>query len=123
MVYRKKHVSLIDAFLAFAASLLLSFIIWQAYDPRAVVFFALGLGVAELFVLIRWRVTIACPKCGFDPVLYKKNPQAAADRVKRFMDWRRQDPAAVLNPPPKLPVIMKKKEGAVRRAAVGEKSP
>lgn len=109
-VYRKKHISLFDAILAFVASLLLSFIVWQAYDPRMVVFFALGLGVAELFVLIRWRLTIACAKCGFDPVLYKKNPPAAAERVKRFMEWRRQDPAVLLNPPPKLPTIVKKKE-------------
>lgn len=108
-VYRKRHVSFVDAFLAVVASLTLSLIVWQRLDPRAVMFFALGMSVAELFIVVRWRMTISCPKCGFDPVLYKKNPQAAAERVNRFMKWRREDPLWVLSPPPKLPSVVKKK--------------
>jgi hypothetical protein len=100
LVYRKRHISFVDAILALVASLTLSFSVWQTIDPRAVIFFAFGLGFAEVFVLIRWRMTIVCPKCGFDPVLYKKNPKMASDRVGRFTDWRKQDPLWLPSPRP-----------------------
>lgn len=110
LVYRKKHVSLADVFLAALASALLSLLVWQDLDPRAVMFFALGVGVAEIFVLLRWRLSIACPHCGFDPVLYKKNKPLASERVKQHMDRRREDPLFVLAPPPQLPVVVKRSQ-------------
>lgn len=118
-VYSKRHVSMVDIFLAAFSSVLLSLAIWQDFDPRAVIFFALGLGFAEIFIAIRWRFSIACPHCGFDPVIYKKNPVLAAERVKRFMDQRREDPLMVFSPPPRLPVIVKKADqrtGSVKGA-------
>lgn len=108
-VYRKKHVSVTDAFLALLAGLLLGQIIWQNFDPRAVVFSALGLGLAELFIAFRWRLSIACPHCGFDPVLYKRKPQLAADRVREHFQRRREDPLSVFTPPPKLPVLIRRR--------------
>jgi len=108
-VYRKRHISAFDVFLALVASLLLSFIVWQDFDPRLVIFFALSLVVAELFVVFRWRMSIACPKCGFDPVLYKKKPELAALRVKAHYTERLEDPMSVFAPPPKLPVLIRKK--------------
>lgn len=108
VIYRKKHVSGFDVFLAAVAAALMSLLVWQDLDPRAVVFFALGIGFAEIFVLFRWRLSIACPHCGFDPVMYKKNPKVAAERVKEHVDRRRKDPMSAFTPPPKLPVIVKK---------------
>jgi hypothetical protein len=107
-VYRKRHISALDAFLAAITSLLMSFVIWQTFDPRAALFFAFCLGIGEMFILLRWRLSIACPHCGFDPVLYKKNREAAAERVKTHMRNRRDDPLSIFNPPPKLPVLVKK---------------
>ena len=104
VVYRKRHLSFIDLTLAGSASVLLSFIVWQTLDPRALMFFAFGLGVAELFVQVRWRLSIACPHCGFDPVLYKKNREKAAERVKAFLEIRRDDPMSVFSPL-NLPVV------------------
>jgi hypothetical protein len=108
-VYRKRHISANDVFLSMVVSLLLSFIFWQDFDPRLVVFFALSLVVSELFVVFRWRMSIACSKCGFDPVLYKKNPELAALRVKAHYGERLEDPLSVFAPPPKLPVLIRKK--------------
>lgn len=108
LVYSKKHVSVIDIGLAALAGLLLSVIVWQDFDPRAVVFFSLGLGLAELFIQVRWRLSIPCPHCGFDPVLYKRSPPLAAERVKVHMARRRESPAALFTPAPKIPVIVKK---------------
>jgi hypothetical protein len=107
-VYLHRHVSAPDVLLALAASILLSFVFWQELDPRLLVLFAIGLGIAEVFIVIRWRVSIACPHCGFDPVLYKKSPQLAVSRVKSYMALRREDPMSAFSPPPKLPVLMKR---------------
>jgi hypothetical protein len=102
-IYRKRHVSLVDIGLAALASFLLSSLIWQDFDPRAIVFFAFGLGLAEIAVLLRWRMSIACPRCGFDPVLYKRNPEAAVQRVQRHRLRDAEDPMSVFLSPPRLP--------------------
>lgn len=117
LVYVKRHLSLIDFSLSAATSALLSVIVWQDLDPRAFVFFAFCLGFSEIFIQVRWRLSIACPRCGFDPVLYKKNPTLAADRVKNFMARRREGPLSAFAPMPKLPVIVKKTQGRKTRSS------
>ena len=107
-IYRKRHVGIVDLLLALASSWLLSMILWQDLDPRAVVVFVLGLGLAEMFVIFRWRLSIACSRCGFDPVLYKKSPEKAAEKVRRYIDERRNDPLGAFSLPPKLPKMRRK---------------
>jgi len=97
-----------DAGLCFLSAVLFGVIIWQDFDPRAIVLFAIGLGLSELFVIFRWRLSIVCPHCGFDPVLYKKAPESAAKRVKGYLETRRQDPLMALSPAPKLPMLIKR---------------
>jgi hypothetical protein len=108
-IYRKRHVSATDVFLSLLASALLSFIVWQDFDPRLVIFFVGAVVMAELFIVFRWRMSIACPKCGFDPVLYKKKPELAALRVKAYYSERSEDPMSLFSPPPKLPTLIRKK--------------
>lgn len=108
-VYTKKHVGLADVLLAGLAAALLSYIVYQDLDPRAVIFFAVGLAIAELFIMLRWRLSAICNKCGFDPFLYKRSPERAAQRVKEYMEERKNDPLSLFSPPPKLPVLRKKK--------------
>lgn len=110
MVYTKKHVGIFDVLLAASASLLAGVIVWQDFDPRVLVLFAFGLGGAELFIMLRWRLSVSCTRCGFDPVLYKKAPTRAAARVKEFMALQREDPMSAFSPPPKLPFHRKKAE-------------
>jgi hypothetical protein len=110
IVYKKKHVSAVDAGMALFATVLLSFLIWQDFDPRSVFLFVISLGLAEFFIIFRWRLSIACPHCGFDPVVYKKNRQMAADRVKAHMSQRREDPLWLFNPPPKLPNLVRTRQ-------------
>ena len=89
-VYRKKHISLANALLALVASLVVMLGIWQKLDPRGLVLFVLFLAIAEMFIQIRWRLTLACPFCGFDPILYLRNPEKAADKVKVRLNKARE---------------------------------
>ncbi len=109
VVYRKRHVSAFDVALSAVASLLMSFIIWQDFDPRLIMFFVVSIIAAEVFVLVRRRFSIACPHCGFDPILYKKKPELAAQRVKAHYGERMEDPMSIFAPPPKLPTLIRKK--------------
>ncbi len=108
IVYRNKHVSILDASMALFASQMLSFLIWQDFDPRSFILFAASVCIAEVFVLIRWRVSIACPHCGFDPVLYRRKPQDAAVRVNTHLAARRNDPFHTFAAPLKIPFLIKK---------------
>ena len=108
-VYRKRHVGAFDVALAMGAAILMSFIVWQDIDPRLAVFFVLAVGLAELFIVLRWRLSIMCSRCGFDPVLYRRSPAAAAAKVKEHYKVRSEDPMWLMSPPPKLPHIRKQK--------------
>lgn len=59
--------------------------------------------LAEAFIKIRWRIHMVCRNCGFDPVIYVKDPNKAAHLVKEFLDRRAQDPAFLLRDPLNLP--------------------
>lgn len=118
-VYLKKHLSLVDGVFAIAASVSLMLVIWQDFDPRVFVFVGASLCVTEVFIGIRWRLSIACTRCGFDPVLYKKNPELAAERVRAHMERAKEDPISLFNPPPKLPTVKKsKKAGEPTRLSI-----
>lgn len=118
-VYRKKHLSLVDGVLAIVASISLMLVIWQDFDPRVFVFIGLSLCITEMFIGFRWRLSIACTRCGFDPVLYKRNPDKAAAQVRHHMERSKEDPMSLFNPPPKLPTVKKtKKAGEPSRLSI-----
>ncbi len=108
IIYTKRHISTGDAGLCFVSAILFGVIIWQDFDPRMIVLFAIGLGLSELFVIFRWRLSIVCPHCSFDPVLYKRAPESAAKRVKRYLEIRREDPLKALSTPLRLPILIKR---------------
>lgn len=101
-VYKVKHISWTNVVLTFLLTVLFSIVYWQKIDPRAVLLFALGLGISELFIQLRWRLTLPCTHCGFDPVLYIRDPSLAANRVKNFLQQKAQDPMYFLSPNPLL---------------------
>lgn len=102
-VYKEKSFGFRHVFLSALMSVCLSFIIWKTYNPKSLLLFVTGLMLAEVFVRIRWRLHIACRACGFDPVVYSKNPQAAAESVKAFLKRRQEDPSYLLKKPLDLP--------------------
>ena len=95
------------------ASLLTAFvgtlIIFQELDPRGIFIFILALATAEIFVRVRWRIHIVCQQCGFDPVLYLKQPDQAVIKVKAFLAHRQDSAEFLLSPSLNLPMLAAEK--------------
>ena len=102
-VYAEKSVRARHLFWSFLLSSAVSFLIWRTWDPKSLLFFVVAVMGAEAFIKIRWRVHMVCRSCGFDPVIYVKNPKRAAELVSDYMDRRSNDPTALLRRPLNLP--------------------
>lgn len=85
----KRHITFNNVFLSLLSTVLLMFVFWQNIDPRAIILFVVSLCIAEAFIIIRWRVTLSCPYCGFDPILYKRSPEKMVQKVTRIMSEQR----------------------------------
>ncbi len=55
---------------------------------------------------------MACPHCGFDPLLYIKSQEKACEQVKAHLERRKNDPYVLMGTKAKLdlPFIVKKKD-------------
>lgn len=122
-IYRKKRIGPWDAMAAAATALALMGLLFQDWDARAVLFFVAFLALAEIFIQLRWRMSVVCQHCGFDPVLYLKNPEAAAAKVKTRLEQRKDDPALWLADPLRIPVrrIPKENEAASQETKKGQR--
>ena len=92
------------------------FAAFQEFDPRVLLIFVVFLALSEVFVQIRWRLTMTCQYCGFDPILYLKDSQLAALKVRKHLDHRKEDPTALLARPLHLPTISKEKAELIEKA-------
>ncbi|WP_413287906.1 hypothetical protein [Bdellovibrio sp. HCB337] len=113
-MYLKKNIGFLNVMYSFTAALVVMYAFWQEFDPRFLVIFAVFLGVTETFIQIRWRLSVFCKQCGFDPILYVKNPEAAADKVSAHLQKRRDDPKFLLAKPLNLPTITPEKSQALQ---------
>lgn len=84
-------------------SYVLSFLIWGGSDVRGLVILALMLVVSEGFAQLRWRQSMICLNCGFDPIVYLRDPQMAAKKIQDFMKYRSEKPEYLLKPPVNRP--------------------
>jgi hypothetical protein len=108
-IFTKRRSSLSNVVASGLAAALLMMAFWQTFDPRVILIFVVFLAAAETFVQIRWRLNIVCKHCGFDPVLYLKDAGQAAEKVKVFLARRKADPASLLKPALKIPVLHRQK--------------
>lgn len=115
-VYTKRHMTVSNVFLSLVTSGLVMLILWQQPDPRVFLVFVVCLAISEIFIQIRWRVSIACPHCGFNPVVYMKDPEKAAARVSEYFEIKKQDPAFFLSRNPLVKVAQQQAQ-AKRLAA------
>ncbi len=83
-VYVKKHIDLTNVVGAVLLAMAVGQAYWGAPDPRALVIFCLTIVTLEVFVYMRWRSSIICNLCGFDPLVYKRSPERASQLVQAF---------------------------------------
>jgi hypothetical protein len=95
-VYNKRHVSALDIGLAALFAVVVSAMIWRELSPKGILLFALIIVVGEFTLHWRWRLGLRCGTCGFDPLLYKRNPKMAAAEVRKFYERRRNQPDFLL---------------------------
>lgn len=87
--FKRKRLGLLNIFGALVGAMALNFIFRHQVDPIVFVIFIANLFVIELALQVRWRMSLICHECGFDPVIYKRNPAAACEMVKAKMDLRK----------------------------------
>lgn len=71
-------------------------VLYREFDPQVFLIFVGFIAVSETFVQLRWRISMTCQHCGFDPILYLKDVGAAVAKVQARLDQRKSDPAALL---------------------------
>ncbi len=116
IVYSRKSLGPAALLGCLLASIAAMIIIFQDFDPRAILFFVLFLVLAEIFTQIRWRLSVVCKHCGFDPVLYLKDTEKAADLVKARLAVRSAGPEAWLAKPLDLPKLKKERAEFIQNA-------
>lgn len=89
-LYKRQHIGVIGALYSVFVAALMMFIIFQEFHPSVLGIAAFNAIVAEVFIQIRWRLSIPCPHCGFDPVLYLKNPDKASEKVKWTIETKKK---------------------------------
>lgn len=123
IVYSRKSLGFGAFFGCLLAALSLMVLVFQDFDPRAILFFILFLVVAEIFTQIRWRISVVCKHCGFDPVLYLKDTEKAAEIVKQRLAVRSTGAEAWLAKPLDLPKLTKKRAEFIQNAQILSKNP
>lgn len=104
-----KNVTLVEVSFCILGGLLISLIFWQKFDAKIFAVIAILIGLVEFLAQIKWRLAVVCTKCGFDPILYLKDKNKTALKIKNFLAKRKADPAILLskNPHVDLPVLIK----------------
>lgn len=81
----------------------MTFVIWHQPDARGLIILGIFLLIGETTMQMRWRQSLMCQHCGFDPVLYVKNPDFAAAKIKEHLKVRSEKPEYLLKPALNLP--------------------
>lgn len=87
----------------------MTYAIFKQLDPRGLFIVGTILLVSELFSQMKWRSAMICRNCGFDPVVYVRNPEQAGLKIKAFMDRRSESPEHLLRAPVQRPTQKAKK--------------
>lgn len=101
--YAHKHLKWTHTFFSLLLALCFNYVATFEFGPSFLFIFGMNLIVAEMILQIRWRMSVICQKCGFDPVLYVKDQNLACNKVKQKLDERKKDEIKNVFFPLKLP--------------------
>ena len=102
-VYKFKHLALLDIFGLIILGITITYAVYKNLDSRGLFFIGLLLLIGEAFAQAKWRTSMVCRNCGFDPVIYVRNPEQAGLKIRAFLDTRAESPAHLLRLPVQLP--------------------
>lgn len=117
-VYRKKHIDLTNVLGAALLSMAATYAYHGQPDPRGVVVFGVMVVASEIFIYLRWRAALVCSLCGFDPIVYKRSPQQASNKVKEFFKERSEQPGFMLSRSPLVEIKRRKMENDRREVEI-----
>jgi hypothetical protein len=103
-VYASKNLSLVDVTGLVFLGIICTYAVYKNLDPRGLFFVIILLLAGEAFAQAKWRVSMICSNCGFDPIVYVRSPEQAGLKVKAFLDKRADSPEHLLRPPVVLPL-------------------
>lgn len=112
----KKHASKADALACLILSICGFFLLTDNLDFRFIPVWMCLWGSLEFATQLRWRMSISCPHCGFDPVLYIREPKLAAEKVIEHLELRRKNPYRALLPDPLKHLPRRKKEKTAQQS-------
>jgi len=98
-VYLKAHISAFDVVICALVGLLVVSPLSGGFDARGLGLGAVFVGIAEIFVGLRHRLSVKCGRCGFDPIIYRKSQERAAEIVRLHLERRALNPAHLLADP------------------------
>lgn len=98
-VYAHKHLAIFDMLGLVGLGIVITYTIFKTLDPRGLLFVGLLLVIGEAFSQVKWRTAMVCRNCGFDPVVYVRNPEQAGLKIKAFLEKRPESPEHLLRPP------------------------
>ena len=103
-VYAHKHLTLVSIIGLVLLGLVMTLTVFKTLDPRGLFIVGTLLIISEIFSQTKWRTSMICRNCGFDPVVYVRNPEQAGLKIKAFLEMRKDSPDFLLRPPVVLPV-------------------
>jgi len=115
-MYAKKHVDLTNVVATSFLATAVTYAYFGQPDPRGLVLFCLFIIASEIFVYSRWRNSTVCKLCGFDPLIYKRSPAAAAAKVREFFVKNSSDPRFHLTRSPLNEIQRLKRKGERKQA-------
>jgi hypothetical protein len=101
-IYAQKRVGLVNVLASALGAGIGMYLLFREFDPRVFMIFVVLLAISEVFVQLRWRIAMTCRQCGFDPVLYLKDVNAAVAKVQKRLAERKEDPMSLLSAPLKI---------------------
>lgn len=96
--YKRRSLGIFHIIMSLIASVVISIYAFGNLDPKLTLFFVVGLCISEVFTQIRWRMSLVCKQCGFDPIIYKRDTILAAKMVKKRLEQRQNSASLLLNP-------------------------
>lgn len=108
-VYSKKHIDLTNVVAAALFAGTVTMALWGQLDPQGLMLFIALVGGGEMMVYLRWRTSIVCRMCGFDPVVYKRSPAEASRKVRDFFERQIENPRFHLSRSPLLELQRKRR--------------